>query len=114
MREKRGGSAKWRRGVLPSRADNRRRENEDRSGQEATHRIRIHINGRGDDGGGDAGVALVEGNCSVAIRICGRRVPVDVVLRFEGVAVFAGRAEVQVVGLAFGEVVVEHRTRERR
>lgn len=32
----------------------------------------------------------------------------------EGVAVFAGRAEVQVVGLALGEVVVERGTRERR
>lgn len=32
----------------------------------------------------------------------------------EGVAVFAGRAEVQVVGLALGEVMIERWTRERR
>ena len=40
--------------------------------------------------------------------------PVYVVLRFEGVSVFAMGAEVKVVGLALGEVVVEYGTCERR
>ena len=39
--------------------------------------------------------------------------PVYMVCGLEGMAVFAGRAEVQVVGLALGEVMVEHGTRER-
>ena len=34
--------------------------------------------------------------------------------RLESVAVLAGRAEVQVVGLAFRKVMVEHGARERR
>lgn len=38
----------------------------------------------------------------------------DVKRRFEGVAMFAGRAEVRVVGLALGEVMVKHGSRERR
>lgn len=38
----------------------------------------------------------------------------DVVLSLEGVAVFAGSAEMKVIGLALGEVVVERSASQRR
>ena len=60
------------------------------------------------------GIALVEGDREAAIGVCGRRVPVDVVLSLEGVAVFAGSAKVKVIGLTLGEVVVERSASQRR
>ena len=113
LEETRGRSVGWGRGALLRRADERRREDENRGRVVLPHGFGVDVDGGRGERGGDAGVALVERDGRRAAGV-GRGVSVQVIGGLEGVAMLAGRAEVQVVGLALGEVVVEGGSCQRR